>query len=186
MLDIEKGTVLLRLARTAIGRELGFDSHEYPRTDWLEQPGATFVTLSLNGRLRGCIGSLEAHRTLYDDVRHNAVAAAFRDPRFPPLSREEFAQTVIEVSLLGTPEPLPCGNETDVLSRLRPGQDGVILEYGHSRATYLPQVWAQLPEPSDFIAHLKEKAGLPATFWSGDIRLSRYGVQKFSEGVSDG
>ncbi len=186
MLDIEKGTVLLRLARAAIARELGFVSHDLPRSDWLEQPGATFVTLTLNGRLRGCIGSLEAHRALYDDVCHNAVAAAFRDPRFPPLRREEFAQVVIEVSLLGTPEPLPSGNETDVLSRLRAGRDGVILEYGHSRATYLPQVWAQLPEPSDFIAHLKEKAGLPADFWSGDIRLSRYGVQKFSEEVSDG
>lgn len=186
MHSAEQGRTLLRLARAAIARELGFVSHDLPRSDWLELPGATFVTLTLHGRLRGCIGSLEAHRALHDDVRHNAVAAAFRDPRFPPLSREEFAETVIEVSLLGTPEALPCSDEADALSRLRPGQDGVILEYGQSRATYLPQVWAQLPEPADFIGHLKEKAGLPATFWSKDVRLSRYDVQKFSEGVSDG
>lgn len=186
MNENQHGLTLLRLARAAIARELGFDSHDLPRSDWLEQDGATFVTLNLHGRLRGCIGSLEAHRPLIDDVRHNAVAAAFRDPRFPPLSREEFAEVQIEVSLLSPPEPLDFNSEEDALAQLHPGQDGAILEYGRNRATYLPQVWAQLPEPGDFIGHLKEKAGLPADFWSDDIRLSRYSVRKYSEGESDG
>lgn len=186
MNEYQHGLTLLRLARAAIARELGFDSHDLPHSGWLEQDGATFVTLNLHGRLRGCIGSLEAHRPLIDDVRHNAVAAAFRDPRFPPLSLEDFAEVQIEVSLLSPPEPVDFNSEQDALAQLHPGQDGVILEYGRSRATYLPQVWAQLPEPGDFIGHLKEKAGLPADFWSDDIRLSRYSVRKYSEGVSDG
>lgn len=182
MHDDPHGLTLLRLARAAIARELGFVSHDLPPGDWLTRDGATFVTLNLHGRLRGCIGSLEAHRPLLDDVRHNAVAAAFHDPRFPPLSKEEFAEVQIEVSLLSPAEPIRFKSEEDALAQLHPGQDGVILEYGRSRATYLPQVWAQLPEPADFIAHLKEKAGLPADFWSDDIRLSRYSVRKFSEG----
>lgn len=181
MLDTDKGIILLRLARAAIAAELGFVSHEYPRTAWLEEPGATFVTLTLDGRLRGCIGSLEAQRPLVDDVRHNAVAAAFRDPRFMPLSKTEFADTVIEVSVLSTPEPLSFGSEADALSQLHRGSDGVILEYNGHRATYLPQVWAHLPDPQSFLDELKVKAGLPEDFWSNDIRLSHYTVQKFSE-----
>ncbi|MDD2700673.1 MAG: AmmeMemoRadiSam system protein A [Sideroxydans sp.] len=184
--EYQKGLTLLRLARTAIAHELGFASHGLPRSDWLAQERATFVTLNLHGNLRGCIGSLEAHRPLMDDVRHNAVAAAFQDPRFPPLSKEEFADVRIEVALLGTPEPVHFNSEADALSQLRPGEDGVILEYGRSRATYLPQVWAQLPEAREFIRNLKEKAGLPADFWSVDIRLFRYNVQKYVEGDSDG
>jgi AmmeMemoRadiSam system protein A len=181
MLDTDKGIILLRLARAAIAAELGFVSHDYPRSDWLEQPGATFVTLTLDGRLRGCIGSLEAHRPLIDDVRHNAVAAAFRDPRFMPLSETEFADTVIEVSLLSAPEAISFSSEADALGQLQRGRDGVILEYGRHRATYLPQVWAHLPDPKSFLEELKVKAGLPEDFWSDDIRLSRYSVQKFSE-----
>lgn len=183
MNEKDHGLTLLRLARAAIARELGFDSHDLPPSDWLAQEGATFVTLNLHGHLRGCIGSLEAHRPLIDDVRHNAVAAAFRDPRFPPLSKEEFAEVQIEVSLLSPPERISFTSEEDALAQLRPGRDGVILEYGRSRATYLPQVWAQLPEPADFVGHLKEKAGLPADFWSDDISLSRYSVKKYSEGA---
>lgn len=181
MLDNKQGTVLLRLARSAIGRELGFDSHDYPRTPWLEEPGATFVTLTLNDRLRGCVGSLEAWRPLVEDVRQNAVSAAFRDPRFPPLSEIEFASTVIEVSVLSKPEALRFGSQAEALAQLQRCKDGVILEYGRHRATYLPQVWAQLPDPQSFVDELKVKAGLPEDFWSNDIRLSRYSIQKFSE-----
>jgi hypothetical protein len=183
MYEYQQGLTLLRLARAAIARELGFDSHDLSPSDWLAQDGATFVTLNLHGRLRGCIGSLEAHRPLIDDVRHNAVAAAFRDPRFPPLSIAEFTEVKIEVSLLSPPERISFKNEKDALAQLHPGQDGVILEYGRSRATYLPQVWAQLPQPVDFIGNLKEKAGLSADFWSDDIHLFRYGVRKYSEGA---
>ncbi|MBI5007407.1 MAG: AmmeMemoRadiSam system protein A [Nitrosomonadales bacterium] len=181
MFDTDKGNTLLHLARAAIGRELGFISHELPRSDWLEEPGATFVTLTLDTQLRGCIGSLEAHRPLIDDVRANAVASAFRDPRFDPLSKSEFGKVFIDVSLLSQPEPMRFKSEQDALEQLNPGQDGVILAYGRHRATYLPQVWAQLPEPRDFVGHLKNKAGLPDDFWSNDIQLSRYTVQKWHE-----
>lgn len=181
MFDTDKGKTLLHLARAAIAKELGFVAHVLPRSDWLEQPGATFVTLTLHGRLRGCIGSLEAYRPLIDDVRQNAVASAMRDPRFLPLSKAELAEVVIEVSLLSAPEPIRFSSEADALAQLHPGQDGVILEYGAHRATYLPQVWAQLPDPRSFITHLKSKAGLPEDFWSHDVRLSHYTVQKWSE-----
>jgi len=183
MFGTDKGPTLLRLARAAIAKELGFSAQDLPRVDWLEEPGATFVTLTLHGQLRGCIGSLEAHRPLLDDVRTNAVASAFRDPRFAPLSKQEFADVTIEVSLLSPAEPLRFNSESDALAQLNPGKDGVILEYGRlHRATYLPQVWAQLPEPQEFIDHLKIKAGLPEDFWSNDIKLSRYEVQKWREG----
>ena len=181
MLDAHKGQTLLHLARAAIADKLGFVPGDYPRTGWLEEHGATFVTLNMEGRLRGCIGSLEAYRPLIDDVRNNAVAAAFYDPRFHPLDKDEFARVAIEVSLLGTPEPIQFSSEHDALARLNPGNDGVILEYGRLRATYLPQVWAQLPDPQSFISHLKTKAGLPENFWSDDIRLSRYTVEKWKE-----
>lgn len=183
MFDTDKGKTLLHLARAAIAGELGFISHDLPRTGWLEEPGATFVTLTLHDQLRGCIGSLEARRSLLEDVRANAVAAAFRDPRFTPLGKEEFAKVVIEVSLLSPPQPIDFTSEQDALAQLDPGLDGVILEYGMHRATYLPQVWAQLSDPRSFIEHLKAKAGLPEDFWSDDIKLSRYRVQKFEEVV---
>jgi AmmeMemoRadiSam system protein A len=182
MLDTKKGQTLLHLARAAIAGKLGFVSHDLPHADWLEQPGATFVTLTLHDQLRGCIGSLEAYRPLRNDVQRNAIAAAFQDPRFDPLSKAEFAEVRVDVSLLSTPEALQFSSEQDALAQLHPGIDGVVLEYGRHRATYLPQVWAQLQQPQMFVAHLKEKAGLPKDFWSNDIKLSRYTVQKWCEG----
>jgi AmmeMemoRadiSam system protein A len=182
MFDSDRGQTLLHLARAAIAKELGFLSDEFPRADWLEEPGATFVTLTLHGQLRGCIGSLEAYRPLIDDVRYNAVASAFSDPRFDPLDKEEFADVLIDVSLLSPQEQIRYSSEQDALAQLNPGIDGVVLEYGRHRATYLPQVWAQLQQPQVFLAHLKNKAGLPEDFWSDDIRLSRYTVQKWHEG----
>lgn len=184
MLDTEQGKILLHLARAAIARELGFVSHDLPKIDWLSEPGATFVTLTLNGQLRGCIGSLEAHRPLVDDVRNNAKAAAFQDPRFVPLSKEEFSDVLIEVSLLSKPEPMHFSDEADALAQLRPGKDGVIFEYGRYRSTFLPQVWAQLQQPQVFLAHLKQKAGLPDNFWAEGVKLSRYTVTKWSEDES--
>jgi AmmeMemoRadiSam system protein A len=181
MPSIEQGVTLLHLARAAIARELGFISHDPKPEEWLQENGATFVTLTLHDRLRGCIGSLEAYRPLIEDVQNNAVAAAFRDPRFRPLNTEEFAEVEIEVSWLSAPEPVLFHDEADACAQLDPGQDGVILEYGGRRATYLPQVWAQLPEPLAFIRHLKEKAGLSEDFWSSDIRLLRYKTYNFYE-----
>ena len=187
-LDGQQGQFLVALAREAIARELGQSTappslEGQPHPAWLDEPGAVFVTLTRHGDLRGCIGSLEAHRSLRDDLRANARAAAFDDPRFPPLSADELAATRVEVSVLSPAEPMSFRGEADFLAQLRPGVDGVILEYGWHRATFLPQVWDQLPEPRQFMAQLKRKAGLAPDFWSPDLRLSRYGVEKFKEGT---
>jgi AmmeMemoRadiSam system protein A len=180
-LDTEQGRLLVALARNAIARNLAQPTTELPQPDWLRQPGAVFVTLTQHGELRGCIGSLEARRTLLADVESNARAAAFKDPRFLPLAKSELASTRIEVSLLSPPEPMQFASEAEALAQLKPGIDGVILERGDNRATFLPQVWEQLPDPRQFIMQLKRKAGLPASFWSSDVRLSRYQVVKFRE-----
>ena len=180
MSETSHGEMLPQLARAAIRARLGMATSALGNPpDWLQQPGATFVTLMHKGSLRGCIGSLEAHRSLFDDVRANAVAAAFRDPRFPPLTAKELSETQVEVSLLSEAQPLTFSGEADVLAQLRSGIDGVVLEYGPHRGTFLPQVWEQLPQPRDFLAHLKVKAGLSADFWADDIRLSRYTVEKW-------
>jgi uncharacterized protein len=177
----EQGRLLVALARQAIASEFDDPSSELPHPDWLDQRGAVFVTLTQHGELRGCIGSLEAHRALFDDLQSNARAAAFKDPRFPPLSRDELARTRVEVSLLSPAQPMRFSSEADALAQLRPDIDGVILEHGWHRATFLPQVWEQLPEPRQFMANLKHKAGLAADFWADDLRLSRYQVEKFKE-----
>lgn len=177
----EQGRLLIALARQAIASEFDESDSELPHPAWLDERGAVFVTLTLRDTLRGCIGSLEAHRALIDDVQSNARAAAFKDPRFPPLSRDEFARTRVEVSLLSPAQPMRFSSEADALAQLRPGVDGVILEHGWHRATFLPQVWEQLPEPRQFMANLKHKAGLATDFWADDLRLSRYQVEKFKE-----
>lgn len=177
----DRGPVLLALARAAIADALG-RPHPAPRSPpWVHDAGATFVTLTHNGELRGCIGSLVPRRSLAEDVTANACAAAFDDPRFPPLGADELDQTRIEVSLLSPLEPLPVTSEADALRRIRPHVDGLVLECGRRRGTFLPQVWEEVPDPRAFLVHLKLKAGLPPDFWSDDIRLSRYGVEKWSE-----
>jgi MEMO1 family protein len=178
---VEKGVTLLKLARSEIATKLGQAAAKPVKAAWLQEPGASFVTLTRQGELRGCIGTLEAHRPLGVDVRENAVAAAFRDPRFMPVTRGEFDDIRVEVSLLSPTEPLEVASEADALARLRPNVDGVVFEYGHYRSTFLPQVWEQLPEPAEFLAHLKRKAGLPVDFWAEQVRLSRYTVSKWKE-----
>jgi AmmeMemoRadiSam system protein A len=178
---IDQGQTLLALARAAIAEKLGVPTPFFDEAQWLDEPGATFVTLTCAGALRGCIGSLVAERPLRTDVENNALAAAFSDPRFPPLSAREYREIEVEVSLLSPMQPVTVESEIHVLSLLRPGVDGVLLEYGRRRGTFLPQVWEQLPEPRAFLAHLKQKAGLPADFWSDEIRLSRYTVTKWRE-----
>ena len=148
----------------------------------LREPGATFVTLTQQGQLRGCIGSLEAHRTLLHDVRENALAAAFRDPRFTPLAMEEFEVTSVEVSLLTPAQPLAFRDEADFMAQLRPGVDGIVFQYGRHRSTFLPQVWESLPEPEQFMQQLKRKAGLPPNFWHEEVSIARYEVTKWKEG----
>ena len=179
------GPALLVRARNAIAAQLKQQTQIEPDHPVLNQPGATFVTLTQNGALRGCIGSLEAHRPLDQDVRANAVAAAFRDPRFPPLTLAELPRTRVEVSLLTAPQEITFSSEADALRQLRPNVDGVIFIAGRGgqlgRSTFLPQVWEQLPEPRQFMARLKQKAGLPADYWSSDVQLQRYEVQKWKE-----
>ena len=177
----DAGRVLLPLARAAIAAQLGLTHAAADDTPWLKSSGASFITLMLGRKLRGCVGTLRAHRALAEDVKANAVAAAFRDPRFPPLGAAEFSGVALEVSVLSALEPLTFADERDALSQLRAGIDGVVFEYGYHTGTFLPQVWDDFKEPSDFLAHLKYKAGLPPDFWDAEVRLSRYTVFKWRE-----
>ena len=183
----EDGKYLLSVARKTIENRL-FDQKESPSDTrgnlpprFLEHRG-TFVTLTRNGNLRGCIGHIIPQESLIEGVRVNAVNAAFRDPRFPPLSSEEWKDVKIEVSILTEPKPLSYSGADDLLKKLRPGIDGVIISKGFYQATFLPQVWEQLPEKEDFLNHLCMKAGLSADAWKkGDLEVSTYQVQAFEE-----
>ena len=171
---------LLDLARTAIQKRLQGESFTVPTGDYpasLRVPRATFVTLHVDTMLRGCIGTLEARRPLVEDVAHNARAAAFEDPRFPALTAPEFERLYIHISVLGVPEPMQFESEEGFLRQLRPHVDGLILEEGPHRGTFLPSVWEQLPEAREFLRSLKRKAGLPADYWSERIRVQRYTVE---------
>ncbi|MEO8166562.1 MAG: AmmeMemoRadiSam system protein B, partial [Betaproteobacteria bacterium] len=179
--DIAEGKSLISIARAAISSRFGLHFSAPDDAPFLHLPGASFVTLKQNGQLRGCIGSLGAHRKLIDDVRENAQAAAFRDPRFAPLRFEEMRTVRIEVSLLSALQPIPFADEADALSQLRTGIDGLALQYDGHRATFLPQVWTNFPEPRRFVAELKRKAGLGADFWDAGLSLSRYTVAKWAE-----
>jgi len=140
----------------------------------LQQLGASFVTLEKQGELRGCIGSLEAHRPLLVDIAENAFAAAFQDPRFPPLQEQELNELEIHISLLTPAEAFPVKDETDLLQQLNIGIDGLILQEGRHRATFLPSVWESLPDPKQFLTQLKLKAGLPSDYWSSTLSFERY------------
>jgi len=177
----DAGDVLLPLARAAIASQLGIDRSARGDHPWLRQPGACFITLTAGARLRGCIGTLRAHRALIDDVRANAVAAAFRDPRFKPLAAAEFSGVSVEVSVLSALEPMIVSDEKDAIRQLRPGIDGVVFQYGHHSGTFLPQVWDSFGDPAEFLAHLRYKAGLPPDFWDSEVKLSRYWVTKWRE-----
>ena len=178
----DAGSVLLAIARATIARELGRTAPALEDAGWLREPGACFITLRQDERLRGCIGTLRAHRPLIDDVKANAIGAAFRDPRFQPLALPELEQTRLELSLLSALESVRFENEEHALSQLRPGIDGIVFEYGHHQSTFLPQVWEELPEASEFLANLKHKAGLPPDFWRPEVKLTRYTVSKWCEG----
>ena len=180
-MSTEEGKILLPIARAAISRTLGVPQTADESAPWLAEYGACFVTLTQYGELRGCIGTLEAHRPLLADVKSNAVSAALRDPRFAPLTASELDITTVEISLLSATQPMEVQHEADALAQLRPGVDGIVFEYGSYRSTFLPQVWEQLPQPHHFMAHLKRKAGLPDSFWAEGVRLSRYTVTKWSE-----
>jgi AmmeMemoRadiSam system protein A len=179
--DRERGRVLLALARESLEATLGRGTVRPRGEPWLGEPGATFVTLRADGELRGCVGSVRAYRPLAEDVVANARAAALNDTRFLPVTPAELPRIAVEVSLLSAPVPLPAASEAEAIARLRPGVDGVILEDGPARATFLPQVWEQLPEPRQFLAQLKQKAGLRPDAWSPAMRLWTYAVAHWEE-----
>lgn len=182
-LDARDRATLLQVARAAIahgletGRAPDLDPRGYPPA--LRADGAAFVTLESGGDLRGCIGTLEACRPLVTDVAQNAFAAAFRDPRFPPLSPREAPGLDIHVSVLSRPEPLPVRDRADLLRRLRPGIDGLVLSDGARRATFLPSVWEQLPAAADFVDHLLRKGGWPPGYWNATMTVERYTTETF-------
>ena len=175
------GRVLLPIARAAISRALGVPRVADETASWLSGHGACFVTLTQNGELRGCIGTLQAHRALLADVKSNAVSAAIHDPRFMPLSSEELDVTTVEISLLSPTTAMDVRDEADALAQMRPNIDGIVFEFGRYRSTFLPQVWEDLAQPRQFLAMLRRKAGLPEDFWEEGVKLSRYTVTKWSE-----
>ena len=177
----EAGTTLLSIARDAIASHLGGKGRRAYPGSWLAQAGATFVTLTKAGALRGCIGSLEPARPLGEDVAHNALAAAFRDPRFPALGAAEWAECRVEVSLLSTPKPLRFADEADLLAQIRAGEDGLVLQADGKRGTFLPQVWESIADKRLFVRELVKKAGLPADVRLTRCKLSRYRVSKWKE-----
>lgn len=179
--------IYLKIARKAIeeqlyNREL-IDRDEllgdYPE---LAEPGATFVTLTLHGALRGCIGSLAPHRLLIDDIIDNARSAAFRDPRFMPLTLSELDEIVVEVSLLSAPQSFSYSSVADLKAKVRPGVDGVVLNLMGRRATFLPQVWEELPTFESFFSHLCQKAGLRGNCLEEHPQIELYRVEKIKEG----
>jgi len=186
-LSEEQGQALVCLARSVIARRLAVDDVSVCAAEVLAQPAlqlrrGVFVTLTVGGQLRGCIGSLIATGSIVDGVRDNAVNAAFHDPRFAPLQQDEFVLIDIEVSVLTDPAPLAHDDGDDLIAKLRPGIDGVIIAKGGHRATFLPQVWKQLPDPDSFLTHLCQKAMLPGGTWrDGSLAVQTYAVQYFHE-----
>lgn len=180
-MSTNRGTALLALARGAIARSLGVAAPNVRVSWWLLKPGACFVTLIHESDLRGCVGSVKARRPLVQDVRQNAIAAATRDPRFPALRPDELDRVVIEVSLLSALHEMSFASEADAIAQLTPGVDGVLMEYRGQRGTFLPQVWEVLPRSEEFFAQLKIKTALPCAFWSHEVRLWRYTVEKWKD-----
>ncbi len=178
---------LLRLARKTIseGCTRGLPPEQIQekedQPDFFLQEAASFVTLQKRGVLRGCIGSTQAHRTLLDDVIHNAFASAFRDPRFPPVTENELTEIKVEISILSPQQQMEISDERDLLKQLRPGTDGLLIRNPQYSATFLPQVWKQLPNPRQFLAHLKNKAGMAPGSWPEDMECFRYQCVKFEE-----
>lgn len=183
MIDINNRRRLTRLASDSIahgvrhGSELAIDPEVWPQE--LCENRASFVTLQMHGELRGCIGSLAATRPLVTDVSHHAYSAAFRDPRFNAVTTRELDFLEIHISVLSAPTPIEFDSELDLLRQIRPGEDGLVLKEGHYRATFLPDVWQKLPEPRQFMAQLKLKAGLPVDHWSDNLVIERYGTESW-------
>ncbi len=185
-LNEEQGQMLVKLARQTIEERLDKRSIKVDpdsmRDSVFKEKRGTFVTLTINKQLRGCIGNLDSTNSIVDGIERNAINAAFRDPRFPALKADELDRVDIEVSILTEPQPLEYRDSKDLLSKLRVNVDGVILRKGSASATFLPQVWEQLPQPEKFLSHLCTKAGLRADTWKkGNLDILTYQVQYFEE-----
>ncbi len=181
-----QGKYLLNVARKTIQEALfggkGVEKGEENLSPIFKEDRGTFVTLTTGGNLRGCIGHIVAQESLLEGIKVNAINAAFRDPRFNPVGKSEWDRVKIEVSILTDPKPLSYTDADDLLKKLRPGIDGVILKKGYCQSTFLPQVWDQLPKKEDFLNHLCLKAGLDANAWrKGDLEVSTYQAQAFEE-----
>lgn len=179
---------VLALARSAIAQAIGApppDTRPGPTPPSLSEPGACFVTLSTDGALHGCIGSIEPRRSLREDIVENARAAATRDRRFERLTAAQLQRTRIEVSILSPLSPIEFTDQADALTRLRPGVDGVVFRCAGRRSVFLPQVWASLPQPSEFVRALTTKAGFPPDFWSPEVALERFTVVAIHEEGAD-
>ena len=189
----DQGALLIRLARQTLMTHLDLTVDAEERSvveaaleadDAFQKVRGTFVTLTKKGALRGCIGHLTGIAQVHQSVRQNAVSAGFHDPRFPPLTALELPEVAIEISILSEPQPLDYTGAQDLIQRLRPRVDGVILSSRGASATFLPQVWQQLPTVETFLEHLCLKAGLPAKSWRrGDLEVSTYQGQSFEEQV---
>lgn len=175
------GQSLIDLARFAIAEKLGIAGSTPPLVDGFREQASCFVTLTSAGELRGCVGTLEPTRALREEVRENAISAAFFDRRFSPLDVGEWPDIRVEVSVLSPLRPLCVDDEHHALALLQPHRDGVLLTYGSRRATFLPQVWEQIPDPIAFLAQLRRKAGLAHDFWSEEISVYTYTVTKWKE-----
>ena len=177
-------TLLLDTAKRAIAFglteniTLPLDTNDFGPA--LQQFRASFVTLHLNGNLRGCIGTLEAYQPLITDVAQNAFNAAFRDPRFSAVSQKELSKLHYHISILTPPSALAVTSEADLINQLRPNIDGIIIQEGMKRGTFLPSVWEQLPDKKSFLTQLKLKAGFSPSYWSDNITVERYEVESFS------
>ena len=185
----EQGQRLIQVARRTIAAKLGtLDEADkvIPDNDLADpafrEKRGTFVTLKLKGQLRGCMGCLTPSETILEGIQRNAINSAFNDPRFPTLTSIELDQTEIDISILTSPRELEYTDPNDLLEKLRPNIDGVLINKGMARATFLPQVWEQLPGTEDFLAHLCRKAGLSPDEWKKDkLGVSIYQVQYFNE-----
>ena len=182
----EQGQQLVRLARKTIAARIGrpgvTPDHDITTDPALQEKRGTFVTLKINGQLRGCMGCLTPSETILEGIQRNALNAAFNDPRFPALTAPELEEAEIEISILTSPQELQYTDGKDLLAKLRPNIDGVIISKGTARATFLPQVWEQLPRTEDFLAHLCRKAGLSFEEWrQGELDVATYQVQYFHE-----
>ena len=176
------GAVLLEIARGAIAEHFGGPRVVRPvGMPWLDEPRAVFVTLKLDGELRGCVGQLVARFPLFEAVREAATSAAFRDSRFFPLTEAELARVQLEVSVLSPLEKLEVKSEDDLLAKVRPGVDGLVLSHDFRSGLFIPEMWKQLPDPHDFLFHLKRKARLPANAWLPGTQVERFTAQHWEE-----